>query len=76
MSERSVSMILPVTLFLLFRHQKYPSIFSSANLPLSNHGNIKGLLWQDLDGAKTEPNIKDWIRENLLGCGPDQLISK
>jgi hypothetical protein len=52
---------------------QYASQISGTNLPLGLKPNIKGLLWNDLDGTQTDPQISSWIKQNLLGCSANQV---
>jgi hypothetical protein len=52
----------------VMKRQPYPALISAENVPVANDKNIHGLLWEDLDGQKTDPKINAWIKKNLIGC--------
>ena len=45
----------------------YPTQISSKQIPVSEQGQST-LLWSDLDGMQTDPNVGAWIQANLFGC--------
>ena len=45
----------------------YPSVISAANRPFTS-GPFKGLLWDDLEGKRTDPHIGRYIQQTQLGC--------